>query len=81
MLKRIAELLRRLIDYQMFSILLLNQTGEKLQHRFSQRFEERLHLKHDIPLGRGVVGYAAQAKEAVLVPDVVQKSPLHRHQS
>jgi sigma-B regulation protein RsbU (phosphoserine phosphatase) len=74
LLKRIAELLRRLIDYQMFSILLLDQTGEKLQHRFSQRFEERLHLKHDIPLGRGVVGYAAQAKEAVLVPDV-SKNP------
>jgi phosphoserine phosphatase RsbU/P len=74
LLKRVAELLRRLIDYQMFSILLLDQTGEKLQHRFSQRFEERLHLKHDIPLGRGVVGYAAQAKEAVLVPDVA-KSP------
>ena len=74
LLKRIAELLRRLIDYQMFSILLLDQTGEKLQHRFSQRFEERLHLKHDIPLGRGVVGYAAQVKEAVLVPDV-SKSP------
>ncbi len=31
-------------------------------------------MKHDIPLGRGVVGYAAQAKEAVLVPDVA-KSP------
>jgi sigma-B regulation protein RsbU (phosphoserine phosphatase) len=74
LLKRIAELLRRLIDYQMFSILLIDPSGEKLQHRFSQRFEERLHLKHDIPLGRGVVGYAAQAKEAVLVPDVA-KSP------
>src|ERR1700678_3761483 len=72
LLKRIAELLSRLIDYQMFSILLLDQTGEKLQHRFAQRFEERLHLKHDIPLGRGVVGYAAQAKEAVLVPDVAK---------
>jgi len=57
-------LLNRLIDYQMFSILLVDQTGEKLQHRFSQRFEERLHLKHDIPMGRGVVGYAAQAMEA-----------------
>ena len=72
LLKRIAELLNRLIDYQMFSILLVDQTGQKLQHRFSQRFEERLHLKHDIPLGRGVVGYAAQAKEAVLVPDVAK---------
>jgi sigma-B regulation protein RsbU (phosphoserine phosphatase) len=70
LLKHIAELLNRLIDYQMFSILLIDPSGEKLQHRFAQRFEERLHLKHDIPLGRGVVGHAAHAKEAVLVPDV-----------
>ena len=74
LLKRIAELLNRLIDYQMFSILLVDQTGQKLQHRFSQRFEERLHLKHEIPMGRGVVGHAAQAKEAVLVPDVAKSS-------
>jgi sigma-B regulation protein RsbU (phosphoserine phosphatase) len=70
LLKRIAELLSRLIDYQMFSILLLDAGGEKLQHRFSQRFQENIQLKHEIPLGRGVVGYAAQHKQAVLVPDV-----------
>jgi sigma-B regulation protein RsbU (phosphoserine phosphatase) len=70
LLRRIAELLSRLIDYQMFSILLLDEAGEKLQHRFSQRFQENIQLKHEIPLGRGVVGYAAQHKEAVLVPDV-----------
>src|SRR5215467_13961208 len=70
LLKRIAELLSRLIDYQMFSILLIEPSGEKLQHRFSLRFQENIQLKHDIPIGRGVVGYAAQHKEAVLVPDV-----------
>ncbi len=74
LLKRIAELLSRLIDYQMFSILLLDEAGEKLQHRFSQRFQENIQLKHEIPLGRGVVGYAAQHKQAVLVPDV-KKDP------
>jgi phosphoserine phosphatase RsbU/P len=74
LLKRIAELLSRLIDYQMFSILLLDEAGEKLQHRFSQRFQENIQLKHEIPLGRGLVGYAAQHKEAVLVPDV-KKDP------
>jgi len=70
LLKRIAELLSRLIDYQMFSILLLDAAGEKLQHRFSQRFQENIQLKHEIPLGKGVVGFAAQQKQAVLVPDV-----------
>ena len=51
LLGRIAELVRRLIDYQMFSILLLDPSGEKLQHRFSLRFNENIHLKHEIPLG------------------------------
>ncbi len=70
LLKRIAELLRRLIDYQMFSILLLDSSGEKLQHRFASRFEENIQIKNDRRLGVGVIGTAAQSKEAVLVPDV-----------
>jgi sigma-B regulation protein RsbU (phosphoserine phosphatase) len=72
LLGRVAELVRRLIDYQMFSILLLDSSGEKLQHRFSLRFNENIHLKHEISLGQGIVGYAAQEKQAVLVPDVTK---------
>ena len=71
---RIAELLRRLIDYQMFSILLLDESGEKLQHRFSLRFHENIHLKHEVPLGRGVVGHAVETRQAVLVQDVRKDS-------
>jgi len=70
--QRIADLLSRLIDYQMFSILLLDDSGEKLQHRFALRFQENIHLKHEVPLGKGVVGAAAQTKSAVLVPDVTK---------
>ena len=70
LLQRIADLVTRIIDYQMFSILLLDPTGTLLQHRFSLRFNESVKLKHEIPLGIGLVGYAAQHKQAVLVPDV-----------
>src|SRR6202521_6079529 len=70
LLGRIAELLRRLIDFQMFSILLLDASGEKLQHRFSLRFNENVSVKQEIPLGRGLVGQAAQTRQAILVPDV-----------
>jgi sigma-B regulation protein RsbU (phosphoserine phosphatase) len=73
-LKRVGELLNRVLDYQMFSILLVDSTGEKLQHRFSLRFQENVQLKHDIPIGHGLVGYAVQTREAVLVPDV-KKDP------
>lgn len=74
LLKHIGELLSRLIDYQMFSILLLDGSGEILQHRFSLRFKENIQLKHDIPLGLGIVGYAARHRHAVLVPDVKKDS-------
>ncbi len=70
LLNRVAELLRKLIDYQIFSILLLDSSGEKLQHRFSLRFNENIHLKYEVPLGRGIVGHAAETGQAILVPDV-----------
>lgn len=72
LLERVGELLRRLIDYQMFSVLLLDPSGTKLVHRFSIRFREEIKLKHDIPMGKGLVGYAAANKTAVLVPDVTK---------
>jgi sigma-B regulation protein RsbU (phosphoserine phosphatase) len=59
-----------LIDYQMFSVLMVDATGQTLQHRFSLRFQENIQIKHDVPVSDGLVGYAARNKEAVLVPDV-----------
>jgi phosphoserine phosphatase RsbU/P len=72
LLKRIAELLTRLIDYQMFSILLLDSTGTKLEHRFSVRFRKNIPIKHDVPVGKGLVGYAVEHKVPVLVRDVTK---------
>lgn len=74
LLKRVADLVSRLIHYQMFSILLLDAAGEKLQHRFAVRFEENIQLKHDIPVQSGVVGASVQQRRAVLVPDVGKDS-------
>jgi len=70
LLKRVGDLLVKIIDYQMFSILLLDESKQNLVHRFSVRFKESIQLKHDIPLGRGLVGAAALEKKPVLVSDV-----------
>jgi phosphoserine phosphatase RsbU/P len=69
---RIGELLHRLIDYQMFSILLLDPSGARLQQRFSLRFNEKVQIKAEVGLGQGLVGYAAQHRQPVLVPDVAK---------
>src|SRR4029077_841886 len=70
LLKRVGELLSQLIDFQMFSILLIDAAGEKLQHRFSLRFQENIQLKNDIPIGKGIVGAAAEERRAILIGDV-----------
>src|SRR5438874_4315479 len=70
LLQRIADLLTRVIDYQMFSVLLLDSTKSKLEHRFSVRFRQNVQIKNIVPVGHGLVGYAVQHKTAVVVPDV-----------
>ena len=69
---RIGQLLRRLIDYQMFSILLLDDVEQVLDLRFSVRFGERGSTTTRVPLTRGLVGRAARERMLVNVPDVPQ---------
>jgi sigma-B regulation protein RsbU (phosphoserine phosphatase) len=74
LLARVGELLSRVIDYQMFSILLLDEPTQTLQHRFSLRFKENIQLKHDIPIGRGLVGAAAAERRVIIASDVSKDS-------
>src|SRR6185369_4608450 len=72
LLARVGELVSRVIDYQMFSVLLLDEPTQTLQHRFSLRFKENINLKHDIPMGKGLVGAAGAERKVIIVPDVSQ---------
>jgi len=70
LLERIGDLLKRVIDFQMFTILLWNDRTERLEHRFSLRFGERIKREHNVRLGEGIIGHAAQQRISLLVPDV-----------
>jgi sigma-B regulation protein RsbU (phosphoserine phosphatase) len=74
LLERIGELLKRVVDFQMFTILLWNDRTERLEHRFSSRFGERIKREHNVTLGEGIIGHAAQSRTPLLVPDV-RKDP------
>ena len=69
LLSRIAQLARRLIDYRTFGILLLNEDTEELEMVVAVQYGEKVALPK-VPLGEGLVGYAALHCEPVLVPDV-----------
>jgi two-component system, NtrC family, sensor kinase len=77
LLERIGHLLRRLIDYQMFSILLLNERDQVLETQFAVRFGERYVPIERVPLGRGLVGVAVQTQAPVYAPDVRRDSRYH----
>jgi sigma-B regulation protein RsbU (phosphoserine phosphatase) len=69
LLTRIASLMKRLIDYRTFGILLLNEDTGELEMKFAVRYGQGAESKH-IKLGEGLVGWAALHKEPVLVSDV-----------
>jgi sigma-B regulation protein RsbU (phosphoserine phosphatase) len=70
LLERVGHLLRRLIDYQMFSILLLDAKGETLITRYAWRFGHAHAPLRNIPITSGLVGAAVREWRMVNVPDV-----------
>ncbi len=70
LLQRIGVLLKRVVDFQLFTILLWSESRQQFVHRFSTRFGERVWREQAAVLGQGIIGIAAKLREPVLVPDV-----------
>jgi len=70
LMARIAEIVKRAIDYEVFAILLLNEKTQELRIRFSLGHPSELVRSLRIKVGEGIVGRAAQTRRAVLVNDV-----------
>jgi putative methionine-R-sulfoxide reductase with GAF domain len=72
LMRRIAEVVKRAIDYEIFAILLLNEKTQELRVHFSIGHPDQLvrHLK--IKVGEGIVGRAAQQRRSILVNDVLK---------
>ncbi|MBB6144967.1 sigma-B regulation protein RsbU (phosphoserine phosphatase) [Silvibacterium bohemicum] len=77
LLERVGQLLRRIIDFQMFSVWLLNESDQVLENRFAVRFGERFYPTETIPIDRGLVGAAMSERRVVHVADV-RKDPRYR---
>ena len=74
LLERVGQLLRRLIDYQMFTIMLLDPSGETLVTRYAWRFGYAHTPVRRIPVTSGLVGAAVREWRLVNVPDVRKDS-------
>ncbi len=70
LLARIAEIVKRAIDYDVFAILLLNEKTQEFRVHFSLGHPRELVRSLRIKVGQGIVGRAAQTRRPVLVNDV-----------
>jgi phosphoserine phosphatase RsbU/P len=69
-LRKTATIVKRLIDYEFFSVLLLDESSKRLYHRFTIGYEDAASKDWQIPLGQGITGTAAATGRAVRVADV-----------
>src|ERR1700737_2100736 len=70
LLRRAAEQTKRVIDYQILSILLYDEEQKAFRHRLDVKHGQRVQGKLRAAASEGIVGAAATLKEPVLVPDV-----------
>jgi sigma-B regulation protein RsbU (phosphoserine phosphatase) len=68
---KIASTMRDLINYDAFSILLVDHEARALRHRFSIRYDRRVNTDN-VPLGKGLTGAAAESRQVVRVDDTAQ---------
>jgi phosphoserine phosphatase RsbU/P len=69
LLERTSSLVRAVIDYKIFAILLINDRTHDLRMRFQIGHRPEIERLR-IPIGHGVVGQAAQTREPILLNDV-----------
>lgn len=69
-LAKTAALVKRLVDYEIFSVLLVDESLRQLYHRFTIGYGDGAGKDWVIPMGQGITGIAAATGRAVRVPDV-----------
>jgi sigma-B regulation protein RsbU (phosphoserine phosphatase) len=72
LLRHAAELVKRVIDYHILSIMLYDEEQHIFRHRMDVKHGQRVQGKMRVAATEGLVGAAATLREPVLVPDVTK---------
>ena len=71
LLPALAELVRKVVDYQLFAVFLRSGTDE-MRIRFSIGYREDFTRNLRLKIGEGITGQAAQRRETIIVNDVTR---------
>jgi phosphoserine phosphatase RsbU/P len=70
LLRRIAERVKKLVDYQVFTVMLWSEEAQVLESVFSMRFQDAIPTRFQMPLSQGITGAAASERRTIRVVDV-----------
>ena len=70
LLANVAEIIRKVLPYDLFAILLFNEKRQDLRLRYGVGHREEVIRSLSIALGEGITGVAAARREPMLVGDV-----------
>src|ERR1039458_3390344 len=70
LLANVAAIVRRVIPYDLFAILLFNEKRKDLRIRYAVGHREEVVRNLSLSLGEGIVGGAAESRQPILVADV-----------
>ena len=74
LLRRAAELVKRVIDYQILGILLYDEATNMFRHRLDVKYGQSAQGKLRVTANEGIVGAAVATEQPVRVPDVTLDS-------
>ncbi|HKI11614.1 MAG TPA: SpoIIE family protein phosphatase [Candidatus Acidoferrum sp.] len=70
LLRLIAEHVKKLVDYDVFTVMLWNESTQVLESVFAKRYEDAIPSRVSIPLHQGITGSAAAERRTIRVIDV-----------
>lgn len=76
LLRRVAQRIKRLVDYHIFTVMLWNEASQHLESVFTQRYEHPHPVRLRMALNEGITGAAAAERRALRVNDVLS-DPRH----
>src|SRR5229473_3313164 len=70
LLRRIAERVKRIVNYHVFTVMLWNERTQLLEGVFAMHYDDSIPARFRIPLHQGITGTAAGERRTLRVNDV-----------
>ena len=78
LLRRVAERIKKIVRYDIFSVMLWNEQSEHLESVFTMRCGDSLPARMRVPLHKGLTGTAAGERRVLRINDVTE-DPRYLH--